>query len=303
MCLKTRKVEFLSKLVRIVLGMASAKDDQEIDFTVASKETLRAAGQVQSVTRAMALLNALSYFAQGLTLSELAKKVGLANSTAHRLLTTLQNERYVRFDAERSAWLVGVQAFRVGSTFIRSRDVVAIARPFMRLLMQREGETVSLAVEDRGEIVYLSQVETQQMMRAICGPGGRASMHCSGIGKALMAAYPQEQLRQIMADLNFDRQTSRTLTTPQEFARELKKIRDQGYAVDDEEVAVGLRCVAAAIYDENSFPLAGVSLSGPTARIPRDRVAGLGKIVRAVADDITRELGGVIPRPNKTEIS
>ncbi|HFC04058.1 MAG TPA: IclR family transcriptional regulator, partial [Rhizobiales bacterium] len=225
------------------------------------------------------------------------KKVGLANSTAHRLLTTLQNERFVRFDSERSAWLVGVQAFRVGSTFIRSRDVVTIARPFMRLLMQREGETVSLAVEDRGEVVYLSQVETQQMMRAICGPGGRASMHSSGIGKALLAAYPQEQLQKVMGEMNFDRQTSRTLTSPEEFSRELKKIRDQGFAVDDEEVAIGLRCVAAAIYDENSFPLAGLSLSGPTARIPRDRVAALGKTVRAVADDITRELGGVIPRP------
>jgi len=276
--------------------MTSQKGDQEIDFKVASKETLRAAGQVQSVTRAMALLNALSYYGQGLTLSELAKKVGLANSTAHRLLTTLQNERYVRFDAERSAWLIGVQAFRVGSTFVRSRDVVTIARPYMRLLMQREGETVSLAVEDRGEVVYLSQVETQQMMRAICGPGGRAAMHCSGIGKALLAAYSQEQLHKIMPDLSLDRQTSRTLTTPDEFSRELKRVRDQGYAVDDEEVAVGLRCVAAAIYDENSFPLAGLSLSGPTARISRDRVAGLGKIVRDVANDITEELGGVVPK-------
>ena len=146
-------------------------------------------------------------------------------------------------------------------------------------------------------MVYLSQVETQQMMRAICGPGGRASMHCSGIGKALLAAYPQEELQKTMAGLSFDRQTSRTLTTPEEFARELKKIRDQGYAVDDEEVAVGLRCVAAAIYYENGFPLAGLSLSGPTARIPRDRLPALGKMVRAVANDITREVGGIIPRP------
>lgn len=286
-----------SNLVGIVANMTSGQNDQEQDFKVASKATLRAAGQVQSVTRAMALLNALSFFSQGLTLSELAKKVGLANSTAHRLLTTLQNERYVRFDTERSAWLIGVQAFRVGSTFIRSRDVVTIARPFMRLLMQREGETVSLAVEDQGEVVYLSQVETQQMMRAICGPGGRASMHSSGIGKALLAAYPQEQLQKLMSEMSFDRKTSRTLTTPEEFSRELKKIRDQGYAVDDEEVAVGLRCVAAAVYDENGFPLAAISLSGPTARISRERVAGLGKTVRAIADDITRELGGIMPRP------
>lgn len=275
--------------------MTSDSGGQEIDFKIASKATLRAAGQVQSVTRAMTLLNALSYFSQGLTLSELAKKVGLANSTAHRLLTTLQNERFVRFDQERSCWLIGVQAFRVGSTFVRSRDVVTIARPFMRLLMQNERETVSLAVEDRGEIVYLSQVETQQMMRAICGPGGRASMHCSGIGKALLASFSQEQLEKTMSNLSFERQTSRTITNTNELSRELKKIRDQGYAVDDEEVAVGLRCVAAVIYDENGFPLAGLSLSGPTARIPRERVPELGKTVQALANDITQELGGLVP--------
>lgn len=275
--------------------MNSRQTEKQVDFKVASKESLRAAGQVQSVTRAMTLLNALSHYSQGLTLSELAKKVGLANSTAHRLLTTLQNERFVRFDSERSAWLIGVQAFKVGSAFVRSRDLVTIARPFMRLLMQREGETVSLAVQDSGEVVYLSQVESQQMMRAICGPGGRAGMHCSGIGKALMASCPAEHLQKLMSEMTFDRQTSRTLTSPQEFARELAKIRQQGYAIDDEEVAVGLRCVAAAIYDENGLPLAGLSLSGPTARVTRERLAELGKTVRAVADDITQELGGIVP--------
>jgi IclR family acetate operon transcriptional repressor len=278
--------------------MTSENGQPEKSFKIASKQDLRAAGQVQSVTRSMALLNALSYFSQGLTLSELAKKVGLANSTAHRLLTTLQNERFVRFDSERSVWLIGVQAFRVGSAFLRSRDVVAIARPFMRLLMQQEGETVSLAVEDRGEIVYLSQVETQKMMRAICGLGGRADMHCSGIGKALLASYPQEQLQKLMSGIHFSRQTRHTLTDAAELSRELKKIRDRGYAVDDEEVAVGLRCVAATIFDENGYPLAGLSLSGPTARVPRERLEALGKKVRAVANEISQELGGVVPKNN-----
>lgn len=282
--------------------MTSHKRQDTPEFKIASKETLRAAGQVQSVTRSMTLLNALSHHAQGLTLTELAKMVGLANSTAHRLLTTLQNERFVRFDSERSVWLVGVQAFRVGSAFVRSRDVVAIARPFMRHLMQKEGETVSLAIQDRGEIVYLSQVETQKMVRTICGLGGRANMHSSGIGKALLASYSHEQLAQIMPKLSFTRETSHTLTNPQELSRALKKIRDQGYAVDDEEVAIGLRCVAAAVYDENGQSLAGISLSGPTARIPRERIAVLGKSVRAIADEITQELGGNVPTPASTAL-
>ena len=247
------------------------------------------------MTRSITLLNALSYYSQGLTLSELAKTVGLANSTVHRLLTTMQNERFVRYDSERSVWLIGVQAFRVGSAFVRSRDLVTIARPFMRLLMQNEGETVSLAVEDRAEIVYLSQVETQKMMRAIAGPGGRASMHCSGIGKMLLASKSDIQLEKTVEQLSFSRETTHTLTNKEDLHRELMKIRKQGYAVDDEEVAVGLRCIAAAVYDENATPLAGISLSGPTARISRERIEALGQSVRKIALEITKELGGIEP--------
>ena len=278
--------------------MQSEIGKDKADFKIASKESLRAAGQVQSVTRSITLLNALSYYSQGLTLSELAKTVGLANSTAHRLLTTMQNERFVRYDSERSVWLIGVQAFRVGSAFVRSRDLVTIARPFMRLLMQTEGETVSLAVEDRAEIVYLSQVETQKMMRAIAGPGGRASMHCSGIGKMLLSSKSDVQMNETMAQLSLSRETTHTLTNKEDLLREMAQIRKQGYAVDDEEVAVGLRCIAAAVYDENATPLAGISLSGPTARIPRERIDALGQSVRKIASEITKELGGVEPTLN-----
>ncbi len=267
----------------------------EANFKIASKESLRAAGQVQSVTRSITLLNALSYYSQGLTLSELAKTVGLANSTAHRLLTTMQNERFVRYDSERSVWLIGVQAFRVGSAFVRSRDLVTIARPFMRLLMQSEGETVSLAVEDRSEIVYLSQVETQKMMRAIAGPGGRASMHCSGIGKMLLSSQSDTQLKETLSQMSLSRETSHTFTNVVDLTREIEQIRKQGFSVDDEEVAVGLRCIAAAIYDENAVPLAAISISGPTARISRERIKSLGHSVRKVASDITKELGGIEP--------
>jgi len=112
----------------------------------------------------------LARHTQGLTLSELAGKVTLPTSTAHRLLTTLQNERYVRFANDRNLWFVGVQAFEVGSAFVRSRDIVGIARPFMRRLMEESGETVNIAVHDAGEVVFLDQVESRNMMRAIARP-------------------------------------------------------------------------------------------------------------------------------------
>jgi IclR family transcriptional regulator, acetate operon repressor len=195
---------------------------------VPSKESLRASGQVQSLSRALKLLNALAVHPQGLSLSEVAGHVGLPNSTAHRLLTTLQNERYVRFEAERSVWLIGVQAFCVGAAFVRSRDLVTIARPYMRRLMEQSGETVNLAIADRGEVIYIAQVETQKMMRAIAGPGGRAPMHCSGVGKALLAVADQATADKLMSSMELHRETAHTLITIPDLQRDLDKIRKRG---------------------------------------------------------------------------
>ena len=265
------------------------------DFRVASKESLRASGQVQSLSRALKLLNALSHHPQGLSLSEVAHHVGLPNSTAHRLLTTLQNERFVRFEADRSAWLIGVQAFRVGSAFVRSRDLVTIARPYMRRLMEQSGETVNLAIADRNEVIYLAQVETQKMMRAIAGPGGRAAIHCSGVGKALLAYCDADAREKILAQIQFHRETPGTLVTQADVRRELEKVAQRGYAVDNEENAIGLRCVAAVIFDEHGGPLAALSVSGPTARITDQRIPGLGQAVASIAREVTAELGGHLP--------
>jgi IclR family acetate operon transcriptional repressor len=273
----------------------SDQHDRRSDVRVPSKEALRASGQVQSLSRALRLLNALSYHPQGMSLSEVAQEVGLPNSTAHRLLTTLQNERYVRFDNERASWAIGVQSFRIGSAFLRSRDIVAIARPYMRRMMEQSGETVNLGIADRGEIVYLAQVECQKMMRAIAGPGGRAQMHCSGIGKAILSTLESTEADKIIASLEMRRETNNTILTADDFRRELAVVRERGYAVDNEEYAVGLRCVASAVYDEHGTPLAGLSISGPTARLTDQRIPVLGQAVAAIATEITSELGGRRP--------
>ncbi len=263
------------------------------ELRVPSKDVLRASGQVQSLSRALKLLNALSYHGSGLSLSEVAQEVGLPNSTAHRLLTTLQNERYVRFDNERSVWLIGVQAFRVGSAFVRSRDLVTIARPYMRRLMEQSGETVNLGIADRGEVVYLAQVECHKMMRAIAGPGGRARTHCSGVGKAILSSLPGEAARKMLQGRELTRETTHTHTTIDDLFKDLDLCAQRGYAIDDEENAIGLRCVASTIFDEHGEPLGAISVSGPSARVTDQRIQVLGDLVNRIASDITVELGGV----------
>lgn len=252
-------------------------------------------GQVQSLTRALSIMRVLAESLDGMTLSDVAQVVGLPPSTAHRLLTTLQQERFARFDPLTSLWQVGVQAFIVGNAFTRTRDVVTMARPYMRRLMEESGETVNLYLESDGEGICIAQIECRQLMRAIARPGGRVKMHYSGAGKAILAWLPDSQVTKILQRHGLPRATERTLDTPVRLRENLAAIRARGYAVDDEENAVGLRCVGAPVFDEHAQPLAGLSLSGPTARIADDRLPVLGALVAQIAREVTAELGGRAP--------
>ncbi len=253
------------------------------------------AGQVQSVARALRILKRLAEEEFGLTLSDLAQAVGLAQSTAHRLLTTLQAERFVRFDAGRGVWTVGVQSFIVGNSFIRSRNLVAIAFPFMRQLMEQTEETANLAVENDGAAVYLAQVECAQVMRAFVVTGSQAPLHCSGVGKALLSVLSEATVAKLVRKRGLAPMTPNTITSPAALRADLAACRKKGYAFDDEEQAIGLRCVAAVIHDEAGRPLAALSISGPKARIDDHRLPVIGAQVKAMADRVSAEMGGHAP--------
>lgn len=250
---------------------------------------------VQSLQRALSIVNRLAAAEDGITLTEVAQQAGLSPSTAHRLLTTLEGERYVRFDAERRLWSVGVQAFVAGSAFLRSRSLAPAARPHMRALMEDSAETVNLAVADEGEAVYLSQVECRQMMRAFARPGARVPLHCSGVGKALLSAMADNAVSRVLHRHGLPRVTVKTLTTTPALRADLERSRARGYALDDEEHAVGLRCIAALVFDEHGEAAGALSVSGPLARIGDERIPVLGAVVRGRADAVTAALGGVLP--------
>jgi IclR family acetate operon transcriptional repressor len=250
--------------------------------------------QVQSLVRALKIVNRIALADDGISLTELAHQVGLSRSTAHRLLTTLEQERYVHFDGERRLWSVGMQAFSAGNAFLKTRSLVGTARPHMRMLMNESEETVNVAVMDNDEAIYLSQVECRQMMRAFARPGTRVPLHCSGVGKALLAAMPEQSWDKLIGN-GLPRLTSKTVRTPAALRADLALSRHRGFAVDDEEHAVGLRCIAAVIFNENQDPVAAMSISGPMARIPDARVPALGTLVRRQADAVTAQYGGNLP--------
>ena len=253
-------------------------------------------GQVQSLSRALSLLEKIASADAGISLSVLAASVGLAASTTHRLLSTLEQHGFATLDAERGVWTIGVKAFTVGNAFLSNRDMVATARPFMRRLMEQSGESVNLAMLDRDEAVFLSQVECREMMRMMVALGGRAPLHASGAGKALMAALSEPEFSRVVARTGLPRLTDNTIVSEAILADDIARIRQRGFALDNEEHAVGLRCVAATIHDQHAEAMAALSLSGPRARITDDRLDILGALVVRTADAVTAALGGTLPR-------
>ena len=252
-------------------------------------------GKNQSLTRALTLLARLSETPSGLSLTDLSYQLGMPTATVHRLLSTFEEFDFVEQPAEQGLWFVGLKAFTVGNAFLHRRDFVAAARPHMQALVDQCGETVNLGVIDDGEAVFISQVESREMMRMIVRLGSRSPIHASGVGKALLANMPEQDLASALQQRGLARYTERSIDNPTRLRKELQRIRQLGYALDDEEHAIGLRCVASAIFDENGQALGAISLSGPKARVTDGRLDELGIAVRQCADEITLALGGYRP--------
>lgn len=258
----------------------------------------RDGGTVQAVDRALALLEALATRADGSRLTDLARAVGLANSTAHRLLTTLERRGFAQFDANHARWHVGRRAFTVGVAFTRWQSFIAAAMPFLRRLRDATRETANLGVLDEGEVVTVAQVESREIIRAIAPPGGRAPVMNSGMGKAIVASWPDAAIESLVARHGLPRLTRHSLTTPEAVRAEIAQIRQRGYAFDNEEFTPGMRCVAAVVWSPSGEPMGALSVSALAARMSLADMDQTGQRVQQLALELTGLLGGQAPRPS-----
>ena len=253
-------------------------------------------GGVQSVDRALSILETLAEDDEGYRLSDLAVRTGLSASTVHRLLATLESRRFVQFDRAESKWHVGVRSFTVGASFARRRNFSTQAIPYLRKLRDLTRETANLAVVDDEFIIVLTRMESREIMRSLTQVGGRVAMVTSGVGKAVLATYSDEDVGAVIRHHGMPRLTEKSIVRPGDLFKELEKIRKQGFALDDEEACMGLRCIAAVVYNDCAEPLAAISVSGMTSRLTDDRLPEIGQIVREVAGELTVALGGVMPK-------
>lgn len=257
---------------------------------MAEQEGGRAPGGVQSIARAFDLLELIADLGGIAGLSQLAAKSGLPLPTIHRLVRTLVDLGYVRQQPSRE-YALGPRLIRLGEQ--ASMLLGTWATPHLQQLVDAIGESVNLALLDGDQVVYAAQVPGRHAMRMYTEVGRRARVHCTAVGKAILADLPDFRTVEIFGRCATAALTEHTITTLPEFLDELARVRSLGYALDEEEQEIGVRCVAVSL--PARVGRAAISVSGPCARMTPDLVRSAVPLLRATADDLARELDQAEP--------
>ncbi len=246
---------------------------------------------IKSLDRAMMVFEYLSE-TSGKTLSALATDLDQSPATVYRILTTLEARGMVEMDSAAQVWHIGPNAFVIGARFLKRSSLLERARPILRKLMEDTGETANLGIEQNGSVLFVSQVETHESIRAFFPPGTLSPMHASGIGKALLAEMDDARLDRVLSRAELEVFTEHTIADAGAMRRELQAIGECGFSIDGEEKTLGMRCIAAAVFDVNQEAIAGISVSGPTSRVGSAQIPTLSAAVIEAAKAVTAAIGG-----------
>ncbi len=254
---------------------------------------------VRALDRAMAVLEHLSQ-AGGLSLSQIATLTDEAPATVYRVLVTLARRQIVELHEATQVWHVGPGAFRIGVAFLGRTDLAQAAGAIMAQLSAQASETVTLGIEQGGEVVFIRQVDGQHAIRALLPVGMRAPLHACATGKALLAYAPGDPVSDLVGRGPLASQASGTIVNPALLRADLSAARKRGYAVDDQEMAEGMRSVAAPVFGISGAPAGALGVSGPAFRLGAGELGALGASVRAAAAQVSLAIGGQFRDAAKT---
>jgi DNA-binding IclR family transcriptional regulator len=244
---------------------------------------------IQSVARSLGILNCFER-SDELQISEISAMVGIQKTTAHHLLATLREFQYIKQNPGTKGYSLGIQMFKLGYAYFNQLNLVKIARPHLVRLGKSTRETIHLAELAGTEVLYLDKIEGPMSITTRSRIGDTKPAYCTGLGKILLAFQGQERLEDILATLVLKRQTPNTIVRKSVLLDKLQGYRSAGYAIDDEEIEIGLFCIAAPIHDISGQLIAAISLSMPKYRI-EGRLKRLISEVTRTAAHISRELG------------
>jgi len=246
---------------------------------------------VQSVDRALSIMEVLSDYDEGLGITEISTKIDLHKSTVYRLLGTLIYKGFVKQDKATNKYKITFKLFELGNKAIQNIDILSIARPYIEELMEKVNEVVHLVLLEDEEIIYIDKVESHNTIRMHSNIGKRSPAYSTSVGKAIMAYLNEDRIKEIWNNSDIKKHTEHTITDFDKFIEELEGIRKIHYAIDDQENELGVRCIGAPIFNHKSEPIAAISISGPTSRVTRESVEKTAKWVIKYAKLISKELG------------
>jgi DNA-binding IclR family transcriptional regulator len=246
--------------------------------------------QLQGLDRVVAILDLLGASDNSLSLAEICQRMGLHKSTAHRALMALERTGMIE-RAPASRYRLGLKLYDMGSRAVEQIDLRSRLHPHLRKLALRVGETVHLGVLHKTRVVYIDKIEPINRRVCISSRTGTSNpVYSTSLGKAIVAHMPAEEVAKIISKIQFNTFTSKTLTSPTELLDALERVRRRGYAVDDEEMEIGTRCVGAAILDVSGHPIAAVSISGSATRLAAHCVPAIAQHVVRCATEISSYL-------------
>lgn len=243
-----------------------------------------------AVESALAILEILGS-AQEVGVTELARKLGMGKSSVHRLLRTLAAKGYVEKNPQTDRYRLAYRLFVLGSAAAERYGLKDLAAPVMERLSAQVGETANLGVLEGDRVISLHKVEGPHLLRMHLDPGRGVPAHATALGKVLLAGLPADELETWLRSHRLVRLTRHTLTDRRAVHAAVRQAAARGFAVDNEECSLGLRCVAAPIRDRRGSVVAAVSISGPTQRIPMESIRRLAELVREAGLEISRRLG------------
>lgn len=245
----------------------------------------------QTVRRAIDLLDLLSAAPRGLALRQLSESLGLTRSTTHRLLSGLVAGGLVQFCPDTRRYRLGLKVLELSAVLLDSLDVREQAKPFMQQLNDFSRETVHLGVLDHFEVVFVGHIESPESVRMSVRVGRRAPAHCSSLGKVLLAGLEEGELQRYLHRRELGARTPNSITDSGRLLEALGEVRSLGYALDNEENRVGIRCVGAPVRDHNGRVVAAISVSGPSFRLTPDRANELVQPLLLAARGISERMG------------
>jgi IclR family KDG regulon transcriptional repressor len=246
---------------------------------------------VQSVDRALQIFELVSSKKEGYGVSELSREIPLNKTSVYRMLSTLVRHGFVEQDSETEKYKLGYKVLELSAILLDSIDLRVEAKAYLKELEDLTNEVIHLVVYDRGEVVYIEKLEGNETLRMHSKVGTRAPIHCSSVGKVILAYLPTSELSKIMEKYELKEHTVHTITVKEVLYSHLQDIRTQGYALDLEENELGISCIAAPIFDHTGKVIAAVSISGPTMRMTNQTIHELKDKIVDISKKISIRLG------------